>query len=48
MLYAQPLVHNNPLLPSSAPENNGDRKTSLLKICDKDLLLLLLYIQFSF
>uniref|UniRef100_A0A672LD47 Mini-chromosome maintenance complex-binding protein n=1 Tax=Sinocyclocheilus grahami TaxID=75366 RepID=A0A672LD47_SINGR len=22
MLYAQPLVHNNPLLPSSAPENN--------------------------
>ncbi len=48
MLYAQPLVHNNPLLPSSAPENNGDRKTSLLKICDKDLLLLLLYINFHF
>lgn len=30
MLYAQPLVHNNPLLPSSALENNGDRKTSLM------------------
>uniref|UniRef100_A0A672L8C5 Mini-chromosome maintenance complex-binding protein n=1 Tax=Sinocyclocheilus grahami TaxID=75366 RepID=A0A672L8C5_SINGR len=30
MLYAQPLVHNNPLLPSSAPENNGDHLSSVL------------------
>uniref|UniRef100_A0A673JUZ1 Mini-chromosome maintenance complex-binding protein n=1 Tax=Sinocyclocheilus rhinocerous TaxID=307959 RepID=A0A673JUZ1_9TELE len=38
MLYAQPLVHNNPLLPSSAPENDGDRKTSsLLRIFRAEL-----------
>ncbi|RXN23436.1 mini-chromosome maintenance complex-binding isoform X1 [Labeo rohita] len=30
MLYAQPLVHNNPLLPSSASENNGDHLNSAL------------------
>ncbi|XP_058651850.1 mini-chromosome maintenance complex-binding protein isoform X1 [Onychostoma macrolepis] len=30
MLYAQPLVHNNPLLPSSAPENNSDHLNSVL------------------
>uniref|UniRef100_A0A671NSU9 Mini-chromosome maintenance complex-binding protein n=1 Tax=Sinocyclocheilus anshuiensis TaxID=1608454 RepID=A0A671NSU9_9TELE len=30
MLYAQPLVHNNPLLPSSVLENNGDYLSSVL------------------
>lgn len=29
MLCAQPLVHNNPLLPSGATEDNGDCKTVL-------------------
>ncbi|XP_051945366.1 mini-chromosome maintenance complex-binding protein isoform X2 [Xyrauchen texanus] len=30
MLYAQPLVHNNPLLPSGVSEENGDYLTSVL------------------
>uniref|UniRef100_A0A672NS80 Mini-chromosome maintenance complex-binding protein n=1 Tax=Sinocyclocheilus grahami TaxID=75366 RepID=A0A672NS80_SINGR len=30
MLYAQPLVHNNPLLPSSVSENNGNYLSSVL------------------